>query len=71
MEAAKLNNLDVFSYLTYLLTELPKLSEFPLQPNLTAFCRGHQHFQSTANKCILLQYTRGFFNALLLTAYEQ
>lgn len=34
IESAKLNNLDIFAYLTYLLTELPKLGENPVSEQI-------------------------------------
>ncbi|MCD8216349.1 MAG: transposase [Clostridiales bacterium] len=37
IETAKLNNLDIFAYLTYLLTELPKLGETPTTAQLDSF----------------------------------
>lgn len=36
IESAKLNNLNVFGYLTHLLSELPKLGEIPLVKQLDA-----------------------------------
>lgn len=49
IESAKLNNLNVFGYLTYLLTELPKLGTEPTAEQLDRFMPWSETLQIIVN----------------------
>ena len=50
IESAKLNNLNVYGYLIYLFSELPKLGENPIKEQLTKFLPWSKELPSYCKK---------------------